>query len=78
MEIENVEHLCYDENDARVSSSHEAPNKEEIKEFKRRETQLFKGLRHVDYDENNCAYNRIRQSVLDKSLSRDKMSSLHN
>ena len=78
MELEGIDHLCYDENDERISSSHEAPCKADIKETKRRETQLLKSLRHVEYDEHTCAYNRIRQSVLFKSVSRDKMSSLHN
>jgi hypothetical protein len=57
-EIDSIEHLCYDENDAR--SSHEVPNKKEIHAIRRRETKLLKGLRHVEYDEHNCGYNRIR------------------
>lgn len=36
--MDSIEHLCYDENDARISSSHEAPNKEDIRQLKRRET----------------------------------------
>jgi hypothetical protein len=58
--LETIDHLCYDENDERISSSHEAPNKKDIKELKRRETLLLKSLRHVEYDENTCGYNRIR------------------
>lgn len=75
-DMDNIENLCYDEKEARTS--HEAPKREEINEFQRRQTKLFKDLKHVEYDENSCGYNRIRQSVLDKSLSRGKMSCLHN
>jgi hypothetical protein len=33
-EMDNIEHLCYNENDARIS--HEAPCKEELHALKRR------------------------------------------
>lgn len=78
-EVDNVEHLCYDENDHR--RSHEVPKQEELNAFKRRQTKLFKDLQHVEYDEQNGGYNKFRQSILHKSLSRGtrgKMSCLHN
>lgn len=74
-ECTNLEHIRYDDSEARLSKEQQVPG--EYRQWQRRQTSRLKGLGQVDYNINNNNLMNMRQSILDKSQSRDKKSFLH-
>lgn len=66
-----MEHLLYDENNQRISSSIELPGAQaELASQTLHQNNLLKRLNTLKYDEETSGISQIRQSVYNKSLSK--------
>ena len=68
---DDMEHLLYDENNQRISSSNELPGAQaELASQTLHQNNLLKRLNTLRYDEETSCISQIRQSVYNKSLSK--------
>lgn len=75
-----IEHLKYDET-LRISTQNQAADtseeRRELSSHNRRRAKLLKGLRQLDYDGRSSGLRELRQSILDRSISKDKTGCSH-